>query len=82
METRPTGNDPFEQLMFEDGLSSTMRYLGETDAQEFGFEISLGMSLGFSLSDEQKKETLTDARFLGAPRGDGRTYLPYSYCAN
>ncbi|MFI7237135.1 hypothetical protein [Streptomyces cyaneofuscatus] len=82
METRPTGNDPFERLMFEDGLSSTMRYLGETDAQEFGFEISLGMSLGFSLSDEQKKETLTDARFLGAPRGDGRTYLPYSYCAN
>lgn len=82
METRPTGNDPFEQLMFEDGLSSTMRYLGEADAQEFGFEISLGMSLGFSLSDEQKKETLTDARFLGAPRGDGRTYLPYSYCAN
>ncbi|MFH8478014.1 hypothetical protein [Streptomyces sp. NPDC018055] len=82
METRPTGNDPFESLMFEDGLSSTMRYLGETDAQEFGFEISLGMSLGFSLSDEQKKETLTDARFLGAPRGDGRTYLPYSYCAN
>lgn len=82
METRPAGNDPFAQLMFEDGLSSTMRYLGETDAQEFGFEISLGMSLGFSLSDEQKKETLTDARFLGAPRGDGRTYLPYSYCAN
>ncbi|XMN06741.1 hypothetical protein ACK8N7_12150 [Streptomyces griseobrunneus] len=82
METRPTGNDPFEQLMFEDGLSSTMRYHGETDAQEFGFEVSLGMSLGFSISDEQKKETLTDARFLGAPRGDGRTYLPYSYCAN
>ncbi|NEE54387.1 hypothetical protein G3M55_58575, partial [Streptomyces sp. SID8455] len=82
METRPTGNDPFERLMFEDGLSSTMRYHGETDAQEFGFEISLGMSLGFSISDEQKKETLTDARFLGAPRGDGRTYLPYSYCAN
>ncbi|MER8199445.1 hypothetical protein ABTY00_36670 [Streptomyces microflavus] len=82
METRHTGNDPFERLMFEDGLSSTMRYHGETDAQEFGFEVSLGMSLGFSISDEQKRETLTDARFLGAPRGDGRTYLPYSYCAN
>ncbi|MFE2976121.1 hypothetical protein [Streptomyces sp. NPDC059258] len=82
MENRPEGNDPFQQLMFEDGLSSSMRYTGESDAQEFGFEISLGMSLGFSLSTEEKKETLEDARFLGAPRGDGRTYLPYSYCAN
>ncbi|MGW6286250.1 hypothetical protein [Streptomyces sp. NPDC055107] len=82
MENRPEGNDPFQRLMFEDGLSSSMRYTGESDAQEFGFEISLGMSLGFSLSTEAKKETLADARFLGAPQGDARTYLPYSYCAN
>ncbi|MFF8551577.1 hypothetical protein ACF058_01840 [Streptomyces sp. NPDC015501] len=82
MENRPDGADPFQQLMFEDGLSSTLRYTGESDAQEFGFEISLGMSLGLSLSTEEKKETLTDARFLGAPRGDARAYLPYSYCAN
>jgi hypothetical protein len=82
METRPEGNAPFRQLMFEDGMSSSMRYTGESDAQEFGFEISLGMSLGFSLSTEGKKETLTDARFLGAPQSDARTYLPYSYCAN
>ncbi|MFE4453301.1 hypothetical protein [Streptomyces sp. NPDC056796] len=81
LEQRPTGSDPFEQLMFQDGLSSTMRYDGETDAQSFGFEISLGMSLGFSLSDSHKEETLTDARFLGAPQGDSRSYLPYSYCA-
>ncbi|WP_432104914.1 hypothetical protein [Streptomyces sp. bgisy091] len=78
---KPTGTDPFEQLMFQDGLSSTMRYHGETDAQEFGFEVSLGMSLGFSISDEHKSETLTDAQFLGAPQGDKRTLLPYSYCA-
>ncbi|MFG3407250.1 hypothetical protein [Streptomyces sp. NPDC048142] len=82
METRPEGNDPFQQLMFEDGLSSSMRYTGESDAQEFGFEISLGMSLGLSLSTEVKKEMLADARFLGAPQGDRRTYVPYSYCAN
>ncbi|MEU1123211.1 hypothetical protein ABZ371_06405 [Streptomyces sp. NPDC005899] len=81
LQQKPAGTDPFEQLMFQDGLSSTMLYLGETDAQEFGFEVSLGMSLGFSVSDEHKKETLTDARFLGAPRGDKRAYLPYSYCA-
>ncbi|MFI2778444.1 DUF3488 domain-containing protein [Streptomyces sp. ALB3] len=81
LQEKPAGTDPFEQLMFQDGLSSTMRYLGETDAQEFGFEVSLGMSLGFSISDEHKKETLTEARFLGAPQGDKRTYLPYSYCA-
>ncbi|MFE9908138.1 hypothetical protein [Streptomyces clavifer] len=81
LQERPTGSDPFEQLMFQDGLSSTMHYEGETDAQNFGFEISLGMSLGFSISDSHKEETLTDARFLGAPQGDKRTYLPYSYCA-
>ncbi|MFF3127472.1 hypothetical protein ACFVRD_35450 [Streptomyces sp. NPDC057908] len=81
MQQKPTGTDPFDQLMFQDGLSSSMKYHGETDAQEFGFEVSLGMSLGFSISDEHKKETLTDAQFLGAPQGDKRSYLPYSYCA-
>ncbi|MFF2007969.1 hypothetical protein ACFVWY_02700 [Streptomyces sp. NPDC058195] len=81
MENKPAGTDPFEQLMYQDGLSSTMNYNGQTDAQEFGFEVSLGMSLGFSISDEHKKETLTDAQFLGAPQGDKRSYLPYSYCA-
>ncbi|MFJ8883368.1 hypothetical protein ACIRJR_08130 [Streptomyces sp. NPDC102402] len=81
LEEKPAGTDPFAQLMFQDGLSSTMRYHGETDAQEFGFEVSLGMSLGFSVSDEHKQETLTDARFLGAPQGGKRSYLPYSYCA-
>ncbi|MEV6263259.1 hypothetical protein AB0M42_21255 [Streptomyces sp. NPDC051784] len=81
LEQKPGGTDPFEQLMFQDGLSSTMRYHGESDAQEFGFEVSLGMSLGFSISDEHKSETLTDAQFLGAPQGDKRSYLPYSYCA-
>ncbi|UUN28922.1 hypothetical protein [Streptomyces sp. FIT100] len=81
LEQKPEGNDPFDQLMFQDGLSSTLDYHGEIDAQEFGFEVSLGMSLGFSVSSEQKKETLTNARFLGAPQGDKRTSLPYSYCA-
>ncbi|MFH8471586.1 hypothetical protein [Streptomyces sp. NPDC018000] len=81
MQQKPTGTDPFDQLMFQDGLSSTMKYHGATDAQDFGFEISLGMSLGFSISDEHKKEKLTNAQFLGAPQGDKRSYLPYSYCA-
>ncbi|MEV0493097.1 hypothetical protein [Streptomyces atratus] len=81
LQQKPDGTDPFDRMMFQDGLSSTMQYHGETDAQEFGFEVSLGMSLGFSLSDEHKKERLTDAQFLGAPQGDKREFLPYSYCA-
>ncbi|WP_405388864.1 hypothetical protein OG596_13530 [Streptomyces sp. NBC_01102] len=81
LQERPAGSDPFEQMMFQDGLSSTMKYDGVTDAQEFGFEVSLGMSLGFSISDAHKEEKLTDAQFLGAPQGDKRSYLPYSYCA-
>ncbi|WP_299533064.1 hypothetical protein [uncultured Streptomyces sp.] len=80
--TEPVTNDPFERMMYEDGLSSTMRYLGDTNAQDFGFEVSLGMSLGFSVSTETKQQSLTDAQFLGAPKDDGtRAYLPYSYCA-
>lgn len=82
LQEKPAGNDPFEQLMFQEGLSTDMRYHGETDAQEFGFEISLGMSLGMTVTDEHKKETLTDAQFLGAPQDGKRTYLPYSYCAS
>ncbi|MFJ8462706.1 hypothetical protein [Streptomyces swartbergensis] len=79
---RPGADDPFGQLMFDKGRSSRMTYTGEVNAAEYGFELNLGLSLGMTISTEKKSETLTDARFLGAPRGDGRSYLPYSYCAN
>ncbi|CAM5488753.1 hypothetical protein STAFG_7780 [Streptomyces afghaniensis 772] len=80
--SRPGADDPFGQLMFDKGRSSRMTYTGEVNAAEYGFELNLGLSLGMTISTEKKSETLTDARFLGAPRGDGRSYLPYSYCAN
>ncbi|WP_432117129.1 hypothetical protein [Streptomyces sp. bgisy032] len=80
--TRPGADDPFGQLLFDRGTSSRMTYTGEVNAAEYGFELNLGLSLGMTISTEKKAETLTDARFLGAPRGDGRSYLPYSYCAN
>ncbi|MFF8941150.1 hypothetical protein ACF1A5_02505 [Streptomyces sp. NPDC014864] len=79
---RPGDDDPFGRLMFDKGKSSRMTYTGEVNAAEYGFELNLGLSLGLSISTEKKSETLTDAQFLGAPRGDGRAYLPYSYCAN
>lgn len=78
---RPGDDDPFGQLMFDRGTSSSMTYTGEVNAAEYGFELNLGLSLGLSVSTEQKAETLTDARFLGAPDGDRRSYVPYSYCA-
>ncbi|MEU0191650.1 hypothetical protein ABZ250_17540 [Streptomyces afghaniensis] len=80
--SRPGADDPFGQLMFDKGRSSRMTYTGEVNAAEYGFELNLGLSLGMTISTEKKSETLTDARFLGAPRGNGRSYLPYSYCAN
>ncbi|MFH8660036.1 hypothetical protein [Streptomyces afghaniensis] len=80
--SRPGADDPFGRLMFDKGRSSKMTYTGEVNAAEYGFELNLGLSLGMTISTEKKSETLTDARFLGAPRGDGRSYLPYSYCAN
>ncbi|MEU0248903.1 hypothetical protein ABZ192_32185 [Streptomyces sp. NPDC006235] len=80
--SRPGADDPFGQLMFDKGRSSRMTYTGEVNAAEYGFELNLGLSLGMTISTEKKSETLTDAQFLGAPRGDGRSYLPYSYCAN
>ncbi|MFB7271590.1 hypothetical protein [Streptomyces sp. NPDC056244] len=79
---RPGADDPFGQLLFDEGLSSRTTYTGETDAAEYGFELNLGLSLGFSVSTEKKEETLDQAEFLGAPHGDSRSYLPYSYCAN
>ncbi|MFI8190953.1 hypothetical protein ACIF8T_19425 [Streptomyces sp. NPDC085946] len=79
---RPGADDPFGQLMFDKGKSSRMTYTGEVNAAEYGFELNLGLSLGMSVSTERKSETLTDAEFLGAPEGNSRGYVPYSYCAN
>ncbi|MFB7457385.1 MULTISPECIES: hypothetical protein [unclassified Streptomyces] len=78
---RPGADDPFGRLVFDKGRSSRMTYTGQVNAAEYGFELNLGLSLGLSVSTEQKSETLTDARFLGAPDGDRRSYVPYSYCA-
>ncbi|MEU6708224.1 hypothetical protein [Streptomyces wuyuanensis] len=80
--TRPGADDPFGRLMFDEGLSSRTTYTGLTDAAEYGFELNLGLSLGFSVSTEKKEEILDDAEFLGAPQGGSRSYVPYSYCAN
>ncbi|MFF7855436.1 hypothetical protein [Streptomyces sp. NPDC007904] len=79
---RPGADNPFGQLMFDKGKSSRMTYTGEVNAAEYGFELNVGLSLGLSVSTEQKAETLTDAQFLGAPEGNNRSYVPYSYCAN
>ncbi|MFB9514206.1 hypothetical protein [Streptomyces purpureus] len=79
---RPGADDPFGRLLFDKGKSSKTRYTGKTDAAEYGFDLNLGLSLGFSVSTEKKEEMLNDAQFLGAPRGDQRSYVPYSYCAN
>ncbi|MBN3930435.1 hypothetical protein IQ279_12455 [Streptomyces verrucosisporus] len=79
--SRPGSDDPFGQLLFDKGKSSRTTYDGMADAQEYGFELNLGLSVGLSVSMENKAETLADAEFLGAPRGDRREYVPYSYCA-
>ncbi|MEV7087336.1 hypothetical protein AB0O07_15765 [Streptomyces sp. NPDC093085] len=79
--SRPGDDDPFGQLMFDKGKSSKTTYDGMSDAQEYGFELNVGISLGASISMENKSETLSDAQFLGAPRDGKREYVPYSYCA-
>ncbi|WP_330173873.1 hypothetical protein OG875_09990 [Streptomyces sp. NBC_01498] len=79
---RPGADDPFGQLLFDEGLSSRNTYTGQTEAAEYGFELNLGLSFGFSVSTEKKEENLDDAQFLGAPQGGNRSYVPYSYCAN
>ncbi|WP_251022254.1 hypothetical protein [Streptomyces sp. ISL-10] len=80
--SRPSSDDPFGQLLFDEGLSSRTTYTGQTEAAEYGFELNLGLSLGFSVSTEKKEETLDNAHFLGAPNGNSRDYVPYSYCAD
>ncbi|MBV9026945.1 MAG: hypothetical protein JO362_24835 [Streptomycetaceae bacterium] len=80
--TRPGADDPFGQLMFDQGISSQTQYDGVTNAQEYGFEINLEMSLGAKISFENSQQHIIGAQFLGAPSPNGtRSYLPYSYCA-
>ncbi|MDC0771280.1 hypothetical protein [Streptomyces sp. HD] len=78
---RPGNDDSFGQLLFDKGKSSKTVYTGRQEAAEYGFELNLGLSLGFSVGTEKKEEMLNDAQFLGAPRDGRRSYVPYSYCA-
>ncbi|WP_307177264.1 hypothetical protein [Streptomyces africanus] len=79
--TRPGAEDPFGRLLFDQGKSSKTTYDGLADAHEYGFELNLGLSIGASVTMENKSETLNNAEFLGAPRNGKRDYVPYSYCA-
>lgn len=81
LQERPGDDDPFGQLLFDKGTSSKLQYDGTTDAATYGFELNLGMSLGMSVSMAHTEEQISDAQFLGAPDGNTRSYLPYSYCA-
>ncbi|MEV6651208.1 hypothetical protein [Streptomyces sp. NPDC051219] len=75
--------DDFGRLMFRDGISSYQRFIGSISAEEYGFEVNLGLSLGAKISFENSHMELEEAKFLGAPKADGtRAYTPYSYCAN
>lgn len=77
----PGKSDPFGHMMFNRGISSRTVHSGHTDAQEYGFEVHMGLSLGASFGWENERQSIEDARFLGAPQGGKRTYKPYSYCA-
>lgn len=80
---QPGADDPFGRLMYDKGVSSRTEHTGITDAQEYGFEVNLGLSLGAKVVLESSEQRLESAEFLGAPKPDGtRSYLPYSYCAN
>jgi hypothetical protein len=78
---RPGNDDPFGQLMFDKGYSSKIMYTGKKDATDYGLELNLGLSLGFSVNQESETQTLDNAQFLGAPHGEHRSYVPYSRCA-
>ncbi|CAM5422639.1 hypothetical protein [Streptomyces abikoensis] len=79
--TRPGDDDRFGQLLFDKGMSSKMHYNGESSAAEYGFDLTLGLSLGFKVTTEHSKQKLDEAQFLGAPANGKRGYVPYSYCA-
>ncbi|MGK5549737.1 DUF3488 domain-containing protein, partial [Streptomyces sp. URMC 127] len=79
--TRPGDDDRFGQLLFDKGMSSKMHYNGESSAAEYGFDLTLGLSLGFKVTTEHSNQKLDEAQFLGAPANGKRGYVPYSYCA-
>lgn len=73
--------DPFSQLLYEEGLHSRQVYENVSDGWSFGLEFALGLKFGASFGNEETETTIQQAGFLGAPGTDGvRPMVPDETC--
>jgi hypothetical protein len=69
LPTKPS-DDPFQQLLYEEGKTSRITYDNVVDEDSFGLAVKKGWELGFSISAKEATATKAEAEFLGAPRSD------------
>lgn len=78
---RPS-DDPFLQLLYEEGKTGQVEYKNIKDSWEFGMAVKKGWEFGFTVSGEEATASMTDANYLGAPGSDGvRPIIPDRKCS-
>ncbi|WP_375426521.1 hypothetical protein [uncultured Friedmanniella sp.] len=63
--------DPFQNLMFTNGVVSNVEYNNVSDKQGFAAEVKLGVAFGIDLSLETTDSKATAATYLGVPTPEG-----------
>jgi len=76
-------DDPFQQLLYEEGTTSVVGYENIKDEWAFEAAIKKGWQLGFAISGEEATAEAVDSQFLGAPDSDGkRSMVPDTECVS
>lgn len=79
--SKPSSDNPFQQLLYEQGTVNAVQYHNVKDKQGFDISVSLGFKVGLSLSMEEATADAVDATYLGAPGPDGvRVVVPDTKC--
>lgn len=78
---RPTDDDPFQQLLYEQGKTSEIVYDDVSDIREFGLDIKAGWQLGLQVHYGTEERNVREASYMGAPGTDGvRPMIPDESC--
>ena len=77
-----TADDPFANLLYQEGRNSVQVYDQVDDGFSFGAEFAVGLKIGASFSSSSTTSTINSAIFLGAPGADGtRGYVNDAVCS-
>ncbi len=80
--SKPVADDPFANLLYQEGRNSVQVYDQVDDGFSFGAEFAVGLKIGASFSSSSTTSTINSAIFLGAPGADGtRGYVNDAVCS-